>query len=194
MKYQAFWYTKIVTVFSTFVFVLPLFCSPSVAQEEQQQIQYSCGTYKGTIPALIAKTAYDEYVPIQFISEYFSKKGFTPIERCRIIAEKFQRNMLLGTLYNYVPGTFNNQSVICASKVDRRSSYPCEDNNVLFTLKPGQKADDVIDYIVKQAQASSGLLPSEQNSPIIKIKHDQNGEYKVIDANALFSISPSVKK
>jgi hypothetical protein len=194
MKYQAFWYAKIVTVFSTFVFVLPLFCNPSAAQEEQQQVQYSCGTYKGTTPALIAKTAYEEYAMIQFISEYFSKRGYTPIERCRIIAEKFQRNMLLGNLYNYVPGTFKNQLVICASKVDRRSSYPCEENNVLFTLKPGQEADNVIDYIVKQAQVSSGLLPSEQSSPIVKIRRDQNGEYKVIDANALFSISPSVKK
>jgi Circadian oscillating protein COP23 len=194
MKYQALWYGKIVTVFSTFVFVLPLFCNPSAAQEEQQQVQYSCGTYKGTIPVLIAKTAWDEYAPIQFKSEYFSASGWTPHKRCQQIAEKFQRNMSLGNLKNYVPGTFSNQAVICASRVDTRSSYPCEDTAVLFQLLPNQKADDVIDYIVKQAEASSGLPPSAQSAPVVKIQRDRNGEYKVIDANALLSISPSANK
>jgi hypothetical protein len=104
--------------------------APAHAGSTANDAKFLCGTSKGS-PATVAHTSRG-YVPVvRWSSPFFSRSGYSPQTRCKMVSAKFQQYYQNGTL-NYLTTSYQNrQPVIC---VAASKGGPCA--GVLFTLKP----------------------------------------------------------
>ncbi len=123
---------------------LILFCGivfafhPSVTAQETN---FSCGAAihnQQTVPATLAfsRRGGSPVHLIYWISEYFSRSGSTPQQRCEITSERLQTYYDNGLLQRqYIrTGMFNNYGVIC---ITRTVGGECLESDILITLLPG---------------------------------------------------------
>jgi hypothetical protein len=74
-------------------------------------------------------------------SEYFLRAGFDPQKRCEEVTQNFQKRFEAGQLNFLTTGYLNGYPIVCGTVTDAES---CTEDNVLFTLKPHDRPDDVL--------------------------------------------------
>lgn len=110
-----------------------------------QSVQFYCAM--GDLPTTMARRAGVEggqVIPvIRWYSWYFANSGYDPRERCREVSARFQTAHNEGRLKNVTAGIVNNLPVICATTSGGR----CDNENILFTLKPGEDAAERLEKL-----------------------------------------------
>lgn len=127
-----------------------IFCQYSQAQTST----FICGVSQGK-PATIAQTPRGNIPVIVWVSEYFSGAGFDPQTRCREVSARFQNFYNQGALNFITAGRVNGQQVVCATGA---ADSPCNNSNVLFTLKPGAIATNVIQRLREVRAGAAGAM------------------------------------
>ncbi|MBD2139748.1 hypothetical protein H6F32_19855 [Anabaena sp. FACHB-1237] len=90
---------------------------------------------------------------IAWKSEAFSRSQWTPLRRCQVVSEKFQKFNESGFLNYLTVGKVMNLPVICAVK---NTEETCNSNNQLFTLKNGTDPKLVLEQLVNISQGKVG--------------------------------------
>ncbi|OKH13307.1 hypothetical protein NIES592_14655 [Fischerella major NIES-592] len=90
---------------------------------------------------------------IRWVSQYFSGKGLTPLQRCQQVTYRFQRSYDNGTLRYIKAGILNKQPVVCAAI---QKNAACTDTTLLFTLKPGSNPDVTLRQIMDRRALAAG--------------------------------------
>lgn len=166
---------------------LPANFSQSTAAESQSnKVTFLCQSMFDAasgerIPATVA------WVPerkghVYFIgwkSEYFNKGGWTPVERCQKVTQKFQEFYEQGRLDFLSSGKSKGHSIICGLA---NQGETCNASNQLFTLKTGSKAEDVIQRLMDIFEGKSG-----------EILLQNSGEQFYIPVQNLFKKSSLIK-
>ena len=81
---------------------------------------------------------------ITWVSFYFSDSGYDPERRCEEVSERFQKFYDRGVL-NYITfEPFGDSYVICVALEEGGS---CINDGLLFTLKPDENPNDMIDHL-----------------------------------------------
>lgn len=109
-------------------------------RSQAQSTTFFCGVSQGQ-PATIAQTPRGNIPVIVWVSKHFSRSGFNPQTRCEDVSSRFQSFYSQGALNFITAGIVNGQPVVCATGA---AGGPCNNTNVLFTLKPGESAARVI--------------------------------------------------
>ncbi len=140
--------------FSTIVFsVTASIFSLTIAQSVQaQSTTFFCGMSQGE-PVTMAQTPRGNIPVIRWVSNYFGGSGYTPEKRCQIVSQKFQEYNQNGDLKFLTTGKVNGQPVICPTS---QNGGNC--NGVLFTLKPGQNPNQVLQDLMSVRDRASGPL------------------------------------
>jgi hypothetical protein len=144
------------------------------------QITFICGkefdaTENKKVDATLAWNQTDKQAIIQWKTDYFKDSGFDPKTRCEDVSPRFQKALDEGRL-NYLTsgnlekpnGDKSGETVICAVG---DTNTTCNDSNLLFTLREGDKADAIINQL-------RGALEGETTNPVqhdsyIKVNLDQ---------------------
>ena len=128
----------------------------SLAQKDNRV--YSCEKSPNNIPTTYALTK--DGIRISFISWRKSwSDEYTPERRCQIVSQRFEKAEKEGDLNYLASRVVNNQNVICAA---RRKGGPCQQD--LFSLRSGDKPDDVIEALLGIAsQGRGGPLEQTEN-------------------------------
>ncbi len=146
---------------------------PSSAQTRT----YFCDTSNG-VPTTVARNVTGKKIPvIRWVSSFGAE--YTPERRCQDVSTRFESAHEKGLLNYLTTGIMSRQKVVCAS-----SQYggPCSD--LLFTLKPGQNASEVIQNLVDIGYRARGpIVQSQDGSPQI-----------YIDMNKLLRETPGQKE
>ncbi len=117
--------------------------------------KFSCAKSKD-VPVTFASREDGRNVPmIRWVSSFSS---LTPLQRCQQVSERFQKNFDNGTLKTIITGTVNKQSVVCAVV---STNDACTMSNVLFTLKPGANAKDVVKRLFDRRALASGEIQNQ---------------------------------
>ena len=117
--------------------------------------KFSCAKSKD-VPVTFASREDGRKVPmIRWVSSFSS---LTPLERCQQVSKRFQRSFENGTLKTIITGTLNKQSVVCAVV---STNDACSSNTVLFTLKPGANAKDVVKRLFDRRALASGEIQNQ---------------------------------
>ncbi|MTJ55843.1 hypothetical protein FJR38_25860 [Anabaena sp. UHCC 0253] len=106
-------------------------------------------------------------------SEYFSKSGWTQLERCQKVTQKFQEFYEQGRLNYLTPGKSKGYPIICGLA---NQGETCNADNQLFTLKTGSKSEDVIQRLMDITESKSGdiLLQSAGEQLYISVQNFLN--------------------
>jgi hypothetical protein len=122
-----------------------------------QASAFTCAVDNAGTPTTFAQ-AQNGTVPIfRWTSGYFDRAGYTPERRCSEVTERMATFKAQGQLSQLTSGVVRGQPVICAG-----NSCLASGDNILFTLKPGQSANQVLQEISANRQGASG--PSAQLS------------------------------
>lgn len=121
---------------------------------QAQSSTFFCGMSQGK-PATIAQTPRGNIPVIVWVSEHFTRGGFDPQTRCQDVSGRFQSFYSQGALNFITAGIVNNQPVICATGA---AGGPCNNTNVLFTLKPRENAARVIQGLHRIRSGAAGPL------------------------------------
>jgi Circadian oscillating protein COP23 len=164
MKY-AFLPTLILsTSLVTAAMSLPVSAQPN-APTISPSLQFSCGqvsdpSSRTVLPATIVKSAEDQEgkAIIVWKSESFIK--FSPQKRCEIVTPKIQTAFQEGRVYIGAGIDANGYGIICGVADPQEK---CTSQNMLFTLKSYQSADETIQRIVNLFRGVSSD-PSYQSS------------------------------
>lgn len=139
----------------------------------------SCGSDQGDSPIVTPRyfcgqdaqgtyTTYAETAPgnrqaiIRWKSEYFSKSGWTPEERCKEVSPKFQQASINNQLNHITNDTQNNLPIVC-SAIDETERC----GMMLFTLRPEDDPETVRQMLIELGKGGA-------MAPI-----PQSGSYKV---------------
>ncbi len=114
--------------------------------------KFSCTTEKG-IPITVAQATRGHVPVIHWISEYFSKDGWTPQTRCIEVSTRFERYYNDGSLKFLTTGRMKKLPVICTTKY---RGGGCE--NLLFTLKPGTDSSETLKNLLQIKNRVRGPL------------------------------------
>lgn len=90
---------------------------------------------------------------IRWRSHYFAQSGYTPEVRCRAVSDRFQRFYDRGILNYVTTGIVNRLPVVCVSS---ELGGPC--SGVLYTLRPGQNASQVLQQLFDVSYGQAGPL------------------------------------
>jgi Circadian oscillating protein COP23 len=127
---------------------LIVFAQP-VGETTSSSLQFSCGqvadpSSRKVLPATIAKSKEDPEgkALIVWKSERFVK--FNPQKRCEIVTPKIQKAFQEGRIYIGSGIDDNGYGVICGIADPKEK---CNSQNMLFTLKSYQQADETIKRI-----------------------------------------------
>lgn len=111
---------------------------------------------------------------IRWHSHYFSGSGYTPMQRCQQVSDRFQRDRR--QLMSVTAGYVNGLPVICTNY-----GSGCNRSNVLFTLKRGENAAAKLQQLFDIAGGAS-------NSPLYESSADDTVS---VDINKYLSNTPS---
>ncbi len=117
--------------------------------------KFSCAQSGGK-PATFANREDGRNVPM--IRWVYSFSSLTPLQRCQQVSDRFQRSYDNGTLKTIITGTLNKQPVVCAVV---STNDACSSSNVLFTLKPGSNARDVVKRLFDRRALASGEIQNQ---------------------------------
>ncbi len=131
--------------------------SPSIARDEQFSCKVEVIEQGKNVPATIARAKRgNEISIIYWVSEYFSKSGDTPKQRCKDTSQKFQKYYDNGWLKYIRTDIVNNVGVICVahSKGDK-----CNKTDTIVTLPPSVNRFEALRNLLDLRRiASSGPL------------------------------------
>jgi hypothetical protein len=86
--------------------------------------------------------------------ESFSPK-MSPLERCKQVSYRFQRNYDQGVLNTIITGKMNGHPVVCAAE---STNDDCTERTLLFTLKPGTNAKRVVERLLDRNALAAGKI------------------------------------
>jgi hypothetical protein len=89
---------------------------------------------------------------IKWVSEHFSDSGYPPQTRCQIVTGRFNVLYRAGRLNYLNAGVQHSQPVICAL------SQRGDQCTLLYTLKPGQNPNVVLERLQAVRQGAAGPL------------------------------------
>ncbi len=115
---------------------------PSRAQNNTGAGFY-CGTSNGE-PATIVKTATQGEVPLIVWAYSGFGSEFSPEKRCQIVSQRFQSYYETGGLDFITTQRIRGYDTVCVARAQGGS---CEESRVLFTLPPGQNANNAMEQI-----------------------------------------------
>lgn len=119
-----------------------------------QKPTFICGTSKDGLPATIVQSPkHGEVALITWNSGFFKEGGFDDQTRCNIVSEKMQKYYDQDTLKYFVAGKVNRQPAIC---VVSSEESPCNNDSLLFTLKPGSNAEETVQRLFDMKSGASG--------------------------------------
>ncbi|MFM6157929.1 MAG: COP23 domain-containing protein, partial [Sphaerospermopsis kisseleviana] len=95
-------------------------------------------------------------------SEYFAKGGWTPLQRCQVVSEKFHKFNESGLLNYLTTGTVKGYPVICVAK---NFGETCNGNNLLFTLKDDANPEVVLRQLMNIAEGKSSEPTYQSSGP-----------------------------
>lgn len=176
--------------FFSISFAVALF--PHSSAQSQQGPEFLCDN-SGANPATVVRSPqHGDVTMIEWKSDHFSNSGFSPEHRCQKVSTKFQTAYKQGNLKFFTTGLVNRQSVICA--VATKSS-PCNNNNMLYTLKPGSDPRKTLKQILDiRSGASTNALNETENRVYVefdalveaKAQEAENDSANNIQAESLF--------
>lgn len=111
-------------------------------------------------------------------SEYFSKGGWTPQERCQKVTKKFQEAYDQDRLNYLSSGNIQGYPIICGLGNQGES---CNGNNQLFTVKSGSNPEQVL-------QRLSDSLEGKTSEPILQ----SSGGQMYIDVRKILKEAPLI--
>ena len=121
---------------------------------------FYCGM-RQSVPVTYARTPRGNVPIIRWVSSNYFPAPWNPQQRCRVVAQRFQRNYDNGTLRAIVPGTLKGEPVVCAA-ISRNS--PCTDRTLLFTLKRGSNPSLTVGRLMDRRGLASGNGLNESGS------------------------------
>ncbi len=119
---------------------------------------FFCAVSNG-VPVTFARTARGNIPMIRWVSNSFGNQ-WTPLRRCEIVAQRFQRNYDNGTLQGLKSGWLGSSPVVCAAS---STDDPCTERTLLFTLQPGSNAELTVERILDARGLAAGRIV-EQSS------------------------------
>ncbi|MGL5063786.1 MAG: COP23 domain-containing protein [Microcoleus sp.] len=139
------------------------FLTDALAQNKVQAKGFFCGKSNG-VPATLARTNRGEIPVIQWTSERFREAGYSPEKRCQEVSARFQRFFINNQLNYLTTGMMNNQQVVCIAD---REGGNC--TGLLFTLKPGSNANQVLSSLLAVRVRASAPLNESTSRVYINI-------------------------
>lgn len=129
---------------------------------------FLCGTTKyqnRNVPATFARAQDGKRVlMIRWVERDYYGEQWSSQRRCREVSRRFQRSYDHGTLKYITEGIINGKPVICApvSAVDS-----CTEKTILFTLKQGANAKEVLQQLLDRRGLAAGRVLNETNRSYI---------------------------
>jgi Circadian oscillating protein COP23 len=125
---------------------------------------YYCGKSRKdgqVVPSTYVQTADGQKkLVMQWTNKAFSASGWTPQKRCAVVSRRFQSNYERGMLKYLSSSSIRGLEVICAAN---ESGKPCNRENLLFTLKKGTRASEVMQELMDRVAYGSGHIPSQSD-------------------------------
>jgi len=149
--------------------------APSFSQSSPDKVTFFCKAVHDRasdekIPATVA------WIPerqgnvrlVGWKSEYFSKKGWNAQKRCEEVTIKFQNAYNAGRLQLLTTGIEKGNPIVCGVA---QQGEPCDSGSQLFTLKPHDRPDEVVQRLldIVQGKTSDMLLQSSGNQVYVSM-------------------------
>ena len=117
---------------------------------QAQSITFRCqpDNSANSIPTTYAITPDGTKPVIKWKSNYFEGSSYTPMRRCTEVTERFNKFYSQGILQDLTPGWVNKQPVVCVTS-------SCSNDTLLFTLRPDQDPDQVLQELFANRQGAS---------------------------------------
>ncbi len=140
--------------------LLTIFITTAIVHQPSyaSNTKFFCGQSKG-IPVTFARREDGRRVAmIRWVSSNFFSSKLTPLQRCKQVSQRFQKNFDNGSLRTIITGTLNGQPVVCAAA---STNDACTNNTLLFTLKRGANARFVVERLLDQRGLASGKIQDQ---------------------------------
>ncbi|WP_017721614.1 COP23 domain-containing protein [Kamptonema formosum] len=102
------------------------------------------------LPTTYASNARGKIAVVRWETNYFSKSGYTPKERCEEVSPRLQKAYENGSLLFLAYGTMNGQPAICTSRSDGGG---CD--TLLITLRPNDDPMPILQQLGDTLQGRS---------------------------------------
>lgn len=158
------------------------FAQPSQAQMNRR---FVCQMDSSNIPTTYAQTPRGNVAVIKWSSSYFSGSGYTPMQRCQAVTDRFNTYDAKGQLQYMSSGWQNNQPVVCAGSA-------CTGHNLLFTLRPDQDSAQVLQEMMANRTGAAG--PSHQaigGRPTYTVNVDKYLQVAPVESSGSSNVAPS---
>jgi hypothetical protein len=113
---------------------------------------FVCSPDSAGVPTTYAQTPRGAVPVIKWVSDHFSDSGYSPQTRCQIVTSRFNTLQSSGRLNYLSTSVQNSQPVICAL------SQRGDNCNLLYTLKPGQDPNIVLERLQAVRRGAAGPL------------------------------------
>lgn len=150
---------------------------PSTAQQRPVG-EYFCGTDNDGVLATMIQLRQGPLSVIRWIRDFAPDSRWTPAERCRQVSLKFKQNQQSNNLRYVVPGksAINGLPVLCASLTVSSNTITCPNDQILMTLRNGDRPQYYIDQIAA-INTGNTKKPIQHTSPVFVCSH----EVQVVD-------------
>lgn len=127
---------------------------PSIAKDNKFSCETEVSKQGKTVPATIVRAKRgNEIRIIYWLSEYFSKSGGTPAQRCKDTSQQFQKYYDNGWLKFIRTDEINNLGVIC---VARTTSGKCTKKDIIVTLPPNVNRFEALGTLLNLRRIAAG--------------------------------------
>ena len=164
--------SSLIGLFSVF-FSVALFSQSPI--QSQQGPEFLCDNSGANPTTMVRSPQHGDVTMIEWQSDHFSNSGFSPKNRCQKVSTRFQTAYKQGNLKFFTTGLVNRHPVVCA--VATKSS-PCNNDNMLYTLKPGSDPRQTLKQILGiRSGASQNALNETDNRAYVEFE-------ALVEANA----------
>ncbi|WP_415881155.1 COP23 domain-containing protein [Leptolyngbya sp. Cla-17] len=119
--------------------------------------RFYCGTDKGSPATLVDHPNRGIIVFIRWTKQYWTPLGSTPLERCKEVSSRFQKNKDYGKLNYIIRPSAEGYLAICASE---SKDTQCSPEQVLILLPPKIKPDEIIKEL-EEINSNTSASPVE---------------------------------
>jgi len=123
-----------------------------VSGEDAGDISFFCGQgydkqTNGKLPTtFVRKSDGSKAKLVIWETDYFTRSGFPPEERCQEVSPRFNEAYHSQSLDDYITiGQMNDQTVICTAKA---ANAPCD--RLLLTLRPKDNPEAILEHLAGQ--------------------------------------------
>lgn len=113
-----------------------------------QSITFECQPDNNQVPTTYAVTPDGSKPVIKWQSDFFAQSSWTPMKRCQTVTERFNSFNSQNMMNDVTSGWVNRQPVVCAT-------LNCSNETLLFTLRPEQNPEQVLQEIFANRQGAS---------------------------------------